>query len=100
VVSSLAIPDLLKRLSQLIQVPGNRDAVKKMYTFNDFNEAWGFMSQVALAAEKADHHPEWFNVYSRVEVTLTTHDIPPAGGLSKKDLALADFMDALIEKGA
>lgn len=68
-----------------------RDAVKKDFSFDDFNEAWGFMSRVALAAEKADHHPEWFNVYNRVEITLTTHD---AGGLSERDVALAGIIDA------
>ncbi len=68
-----------------------RDAVKKSFTFDDFNQAWGFMNRVALAAEKADHHPEWFNVYNRVEITLTTHD---AGGLSVRDVALAEFIDA------
>jgi len=69
----------------------DRDAVKKSFVFDDFNGAWGFMSRVALAAEKADHHPEWFNVYNRVEITLTTHD---AGGLSQRDAALAAFIDA------
>jgi len=68
-----------------------RDAVKKEFSFADFNEAWGFMCRVALAAEKADHHPEWFNVYNRVEITLTTHD---AGGLSARDVALASFIEA------
>lgn len=68
-----------------------RDAVKKSFTFDDFNQAWGFMCRVALAAEKADHHPEWFNVYNRVDITLTTHD---AGGLSERDVALAGFIDA------
>ena len=67
-----------------------RDAVKKSFTFDDFSEAWGFMNRVALAAEKADHHPEWFNVYNRVEITLTTHD---AGGLSERDVALARIID-------
>ncbi len=71
------------------EVPG-RNAITKSYKFNDFNEAFAFMTRVALAAEKADHHPEWFNVYNRVEVTLSTHD---AGGVSKKDIALATFMD-------
>lgn len=63
-----------------------RDAVQKAFKFSDFNAAFGFMTRVALAAEKADHHPEWFNVYNRVEITLTTHD---AGGLSERDVALA-----------
>lgn len=72
------------------QVPGDREAVQKTFTFKDFTQAWSFMSGCALQAEKMDHHPEWFNVYNRVEVTLTTHD---TGGVSEKDVALASFMD-------
>lgn len=68
----------------------DRDAVRKRFVFRDFNAAWGFMTRVALAAERADHHPEWFNVYNRVEITLTTHD---AGGLSARDAALAGVID-------
>jgi 4a-hydroxytetrahydrobiopterin dehydratase len=67
-----------------------RDAICKEFRFRDFNAAFGFMSRVALHAEKADHHPEWFNVYNRVDVTLATHD---AGGVTEKDVALAHFMD-------
>jgi 4a-hydroxytetrahydrobiopterin dehydratase len=67
-----------------------RDAITKEFRFKDFNAAFGFMSRVALFAEKHDHHPEWTNVYNRVEVTLTTHD---AGGVTDKDVALAHFMD-------
>lgn len=67
-----------------------RDAAFKAFRFKDFNEAWGFMNRVALAAEKADHHPEWFNVYNKVEITLTTHD---ADGLSARDVALAAFIE-------
>ena len=67
-----------------------RDAITKQFEFKDFNAAFGFMSRVALYAEKADHHPEWFNVYNRVEVTLSTHD---AGGVTQKDIDLARFMD-------
>ncbi|MGD9968026.1 MAG: 4a-hydroxytetrahydrobiopterin dehydratase [Hyphomonadaceae bacterium] len=67
-----------------------RDAVEKEFKFKDFNAAFGFMSRVALYAERHDHHPEWFNVYNRVDVTLATHD---AGGVSDKDVALAHFMD-------
>jgi 4a-hydroxytetrahydrobiopterin dehydratase len=67
-----------------------RDAIVKTYKFADFNEAFGFMSRVALVAEKMDHHPEGSNVYNRVEATLTTHD---AGGVTQKDIDLARFMD-------
>ena len=67
-----------------------RDAIEKTFTFKDFNEAFGFMARVALKAEKMDHHPEWFNVYKTVEVTLSTHD---AGGLTELDVRLAKFMD-------
>ncbi len=70
----------------------DRDAIRKVYHFGTFGEAWGFMSQVALLAEKMDHHPEWFNVYNRVEIVLTTHD---AGGLSERDVRLANAIDAL-----
>jgi 4a-hydroxytetrahydrobiopterin dehydratase len=61
-------------------------AICKTFRFGDFAEAFGFMTRIAIQAEKADHHPEWFNVYNRVEITLTTHD---AGGLSTRDVALA-----------
>jgi len=69
-------------------------AIVRSFSFADFSAAFGFMARVALLAEKADHHPEWFNVYNRVDVTLTTHD---AGGLSARDLALAAAMDALSQ---
>ena len=67
-----------------------RDAAQRTILFADFNAAFGFMTRVAIAADKADHHPEWFNVYNRVEITLTTHD---ADGLSARDKALAGFID-------
>ena len=70
----------------------DRDAITRAYKFADFNEAFGWMARAALAAEKMDHHPEWFNVWNRVEVTLSTHD---AGGLTERDTALAKIMDAL-----
>ena len=69
-----------------------RDAIQKSFRFADFNEAWGFMTRVAMAAEKADHHPEWSNVYNKVEVVLTTHD---AKGVTHKDVAMAAFMDEI-----
>lgn len=68
-------------------------AIERKLTFSDFGEAFGFMARVAIAADKADHHPEWFNVYNRVEITLTTHD---AGGLSERDVALAGAIDAMV----
>ena len=70
----------------------DRDAITREFKFGDFNEAFGWMARVALAAEKMDHHPEWFNVWNRVEVTLSTHD---AGGLTERDTALARIMDGL-----
>jgi 4a-hydroxytetrahydrobiopterin dehydratase len=69
-----------------------RDALHRSFRFRDFSEAWAFMSRVALLAEAQDHHPEWFNVYNRVEITLTTHD---AGGLSGRDVTFAKAIDAL-----
>lgn len=69
-----------------------RDAIRRGFRFRDFSEAWGFMARVALLAEAQDHHPEWSNVYNRVEILLTTHD---AGGLSERDLRLARAIDGL-----
>jgi 4a-hydroxytetrahydrobiopterin dehydratase len=68
----------------------DRDAITKKFVFADFNQAFGFMTRAALVAEKLDHHPEWFNVYKNVEVTLSTHD---AGGLTELDIKLAEAMD-------
>jgi 4a-hydroxytetrahydrobiopterin dehydratase len=70
-------------------------AITCTFKFKDFSEAWGFMSRVALLAEAQDHHPEWFNVYNRVEVTLTTHDAGTSGGLSQRDAKLARAIDGL-----
>jgi 4a-hydroxytetrahydrobiopterin dehydratase len=85
------------RAEALAGLPGwspvdGRDAIHKTFVFQDFSEAFGFMSRAALEAEKADHHPEWFNVYKTVAVTLSTHD---AGGLTEKDIALARAMNAI-----
>jgi 4a-hydroxytetrahydrobiopterin dehydratase len=68
--------------------------LKRTLRFKDFSAAWGFMNRVALLAEQQDHHPEWFNVYNRVEIALTTHD---AGGLSARDVKLARAIDALLD---
>ncbi|WP_313801654.1 4a-hydroxytetrahydrobiopterin dehydratase [Sphingobium sp.] len=73
-----------------VQTP---EGIRRLFTFRDFTAAFGFMTQVALLAEKADHHPEWSNVYNRVDITLTTHD---AGGLSRRDIDLARQIDALL----
>ncbi len=72
------------------QTVSDRDAIQKTYVFKDFNTAFGFMARVALKAETMDHHPEWFNVYNRVDIVLTTHDME---GVSEKDIILASFMD-------
>ena len=79
------------------QLPGwatvsEKDAISKTFKFADFNAAFGFMTRVALMADKLDHHPEWFNVYNRVEVVLTTHD---ADGVSELDMTMAKFMDSV-----
>jgi 4a-hydroxytetrahydrobiopterin dehydratase len=77
-------------------VPG-RDAIRKVWKFRDFSQAWGFMSRAALAAERLNHHPEWSNSYNAVDVTLTTHD---CGGLSALDLKLAALLDRYGEGAA
>lgn len=74
-----------------------RDAIVKAYKFGDFNEAFGFMSRVALKADRMDHHPEWSNVYNNVTITLTTHD---AGGVSPRDIELAKFIDRIAGRKA
>ena len=81
----------LAKLSGWTEVSG-RDAIARKFTFKDFNEAFGFMTRAALVAEKMDHHPEWFNVYKTVEVTLSTHD---AGGVTELDIKLAEAMDRI-----
>lgn len=80
----------LAELEGWSQVEG-RDAIEKSFKFKSFNEAWGFMARVALAAEKMDHHPEWFNVYNRVDIVLSTHE---CDGLSDRDVTLAKRIDA------
>ena len=73
------------------QEVSGRDAIRRNFKFDDFNQAWGFMNRIALEAERMDHHPEWFNVYGTVEVTLATHE---CGGVSERDIELAKFIDA------
>ena len=85
------------RKAALARLPGwseasGRDAIAKKFVFKDFNAAFGFMTRAALVAEKMDHHPEWFNVYKTVEVTLSTHD---AGGVTERDVKLAEAMDKI-----
>ncbi|MBU0725085.1 MAG: 4a-hydroxytetrahydrobiopterin dehydratase [Alphaproteobacteria bacterium] len=87
-----------QRRPALETIPGwasaeGRDAIVRRFKFKNFNEAFGFMTQVALMAEKMDHHPEWSNVYDRVDILLTSHDI---GGLSERDIRLARFIDSLV----
>lgn len=89
--------DIIQRLADL---PGwalcdDSDRIVKTFVFKDFNEAWGFMSRCALVAERMDHHPEWFNVWSRVEVTLNTHD---AGGITALDIEMASIMNQLAAR--
>jgi 4a-hydroxytetrahydrobiopterin dehydratase len=84
----------LGKLNGWSEVNG-RDAINRTFTFKDFNEAFGFMARAALIAEKLDHHPEWFNVYNKVEVTLATHD---AGGVTERDVRLAEAMDRLAAR--
>ncbi len=88
--------DALARLSAWTEVEG-RDAIQRTVTFKDFGQAFAFMTRVALKAEAMDHHPEWFNVYNRVEITLSTHDV---GGLSERDVALARFIDSIAGRKA
>merc|ERR1712126_215972 len=71
----------------------DRDAIYKEFIFKDFNQAFGFMTRIALKADKVDHHPEWFNVYNKVQITLATHD---CGGLSVRDVNMANFIENLL----
>jgi 4a-hydroxytetrahydrobiopterin dehydratase len=90
-LSGEARKSALARLKGWSEASG-RDAISKKFVFADFNAAFGFMTRAALIAEKMDHHPEWFNVYKTVEVTLSTHD---AGGVTERDVQLAEAMDKL-----
>jgi 4a-hydroxytetrahydrobiopterin dehydratase len=92
--AALDVTEVLKGLPDWRRADDPRPALARTLKFADFNAAFGFMSRVAMAAEKADHHPEWFNVYNRVEVVLTTHD---AGGVTDKDVAMARFIDDTVK---
>ncbi|MDA7946506.1 MAG: 4a-hydroxytetrahydrobiopterin dehydratase [Hyphomicrobiaceae bacterium] len=93
-LDEVARADALAQLEGWTPVDG-RDAISKSYGFSDFNDAFAWMTKVADVAEEMNHHPEWFNVWNRVDVTLSTHD---AGGLTKLDIALAKRMDELAER--
>jgi 4a-hydroxytetrahydrobiopterin dehydratase len=74
------------------QAIANRDAIQRSFQFADFNEAFGFMTRVAIKAQEMDHHPEWFNVYNKVDITLSTHE---ANGVTARDVELASFIDSI-----
>ena len=82
----------LSELSDWEELDG-RDAIRRKFVFADFNEAWGFMSRIAMEAERRDHHPEWSNVWATVDITLSTHD---CDGLSSRDVELARFIDKIV----
>lgn len=88
-LTSKARAEALADVPMWSEVDG-RDAIQRTFKFSDFNAAFGFMTRCALKADQIDHHPEWFNVYNRVDVTLSTHDCE---GLSERDIVLAKFMD-------
>jgi 4a-hydroxytetrahydrobiopterin dehydratase len=90
--SKIGADAALAKLSGWSKVEGDRDAICKTFRFKDFNQAFGFMTRAAIRAEQLDHHPEWFNVYNRVEVTLATHD---ADGVTELDVTLASFLDEI-----
>lgn len=77
-------------VEDLLGWTGGDDFITKVFKFDDFVQAFGFMTQIAIIADKMDHHPEWYNVYNRVDITLTTHD---AGGVTEKDITLAKAME-------
>ncbi|SFS34677.1 4a-hydroxytetrahydrobiopterin dehydratase [Brevundimonas viscosa] len=91
---TLDVAAVLRDLPDWREAEGDRPAIARSLTFPDFNAAFGFMTRVALHADKVDHHPEWSNVYNRVEVLLTTHD---AGGVTQRDLDMARFIDAAAD---
>ncbi len=97
-VAALNEADRKAALAQLSDwtYDSERDAIGRKFKFGDFTEAFAFMTRVALHAEKADHHPEWSNVYNNVEITLTTHDAGENGGLSQRDIDLAQVIEDIL----
>ena len=93
----LPLASVLDQLPLWAAAPGDRDAIRREVRFGDFSRAFGFMSRVAMQAEKLDHHPEWFNVWNRVDIVLSTHD---AGGLTERDVALAGKIDGFARDAA
>ena len=94
-VCKILVEDVLSKLSSWEKTDEERDAITKEFKFSDFKSAFGFMTSIALKAEEIQHHPEWFNVYNKVKITLTTHDVK---GLSDKDIKLGQFIDNQYDK--
>lgn len=94
-VQKLSLKDRAAALSELSdwEVLDGRDAIRRKFVFANFNKAWGFMSSIAMEAERRDHHPEWSNVWATVDITLSTHD---CDGLSSQDVELARFIDKIV----
>ena len=92
-IKKLSLEDIQQRLLSMPHWSIRDGKLYRHIQFQDFSQAFGFMTQIAIVAEKADHHPEWFNVYNRVEIWLTTHD---AGGISERDFALAAKIDLVL----
>jgi 4a-hydroxytetrahydrobiopterin dehydratase len=93
-IQKLSSEERTKQLATLNgwQVVADRDAIQRAFKFADFNEAFGFMTRVAIKAQEMDHHPEWFNVYNKVDITLSTHE---ANGVTERDIKLAAFIDSV-----
>ena len=91
----ILVEDVLSKLSSWNKTDDERDAITKDFKFSDFKSAFGFMTSIALKAEEIQHHPEWYNVFNKVKITFTTHEV---SGLSQKDIILGQFIDNLYEK--
>ena len=93
-IQKLSSEERAKQIAQLHdwQAVAERDAIQRKFQFADFNEAFGFMTRVAIKAQEMDHHPEWFNVYNKVDITLSTHE---ASGVTARDIELASFIDSI-----